>query len=115
MTMRLAQQAAAAIIIALGLALSTSAGAVGLGKMCGGIAGIRCDKGLFCNHKAGACRVADAAGVCVRRTKICSEIFKPVCGCNGKTYGNDCQRIAAGVQLAHGGACKPIKKPTKKM
>jgi Kazal-type serine protease inhibitor domain len=114
--MRFVQQAAAALIVATGLALSTSAGAVGPGKMCGGIAHIRCDKGLFCDHKPGACRVADAAGVCVKRSKICPEIYKPVCGCNGRTYSNNCRRIAAGVQLAHVGACrKPMKKPMKKM
>jgi len=109
--MRLIQQAAATLIVALGLAFSNSAGAVGVGKMCGGIAGIPCDKGLFCDHKPGSCKTADAAGVCVKRTKICVTLYKPVCGCNGKTYSNNCRRIAAGVQLARTGACrKPVKK-----
>jgi hypothetical protein len=44
-------------------------------------------------------------GTCVRAPDVCAQIFLPVCGCNGKTYGNDCQRRAAKVSKAHDGAC----------
>lgn len=38
------------------------------------------------------------------------RVSRPVCGCNGKTYANDCERQKAKVQLDHVGACP--KEPT---
>jgi len=75
------------------------------GDFCGGIAGFPCGAGLFCDIPAGQCQVADPSGTCVTVPAICPAIFDPVCGCNGTTYDNDCERRKAQVQLDHDGAC----------
>ena len=114
MRTRLIYRAVAALTIVLGLAFGSTgtfaAGKkAGQGETCGGIIGISCNKGLFCQNAPGQCKVADAQGKCEVIPKICPQIFLPVCGCNGKTYPNDCERQRARAQLDHEGACE--KKP----
>jgi hypothetical protein len=83
-------------------------------KTCGGIAGIPCPSVEFCELPVGAClKTPDIAGTCSSTgSGICSAIVAPVCGCDGKTYNNNCLRLAAGVSEASNGACVTPACPT---
>jgi hypothetical protein len=74
-------------------------------QQCGGFVGITCGAGQFCQFKPYTCGVADMFGQCTRRPTACIRIFQPVCGCNGKTYPNDCERQRAGTSLRAPGKC----------
>jgi hypothetical protein len=77
------------------------------GGMCGGIAGIACINAAdYCAYEEGVCTsVADAAGVCTIKPEMCARDYRPVCGCDGNTYGNACTAAAAGVSVASQGEC----------
>lgn len=100
------------VVLAFALLMGSmgAAGAVGIGGICGPILNGACDPGLFCERKAGTCGLIGGTGKCVGIPAACpraeAKIILPVCGCNGTTYPNDCERIKAEEQKAHNGPCK---------
>jgi hypothetical protein len=83
-------------------------------KRCGGPHHLSCGPDAYCASLGHACRAPDGYGVCARRPTICPEIFIPVCGCDGRTYPNDCQAERAGSSVSHRGACRgPVGIPPR--
>ncbi len=61
-----------------------------------------CGAGYFCGKKAGAC---DKKGECQVKPEVCTQVYDPVCGCNGRTYSNLCSANAVGENVQHEGEC----------
>ena len=85
-----------------------SSGPVGsLGDSCGTRGRpMDCVSGLFCQREPAAnCGRADAPGTCQPTPTICTRIYKPVCGCDGNTFSNECEAHAAEISVDHDGPC----------
>jgi hypothetical protein len=95
----------AAIIFAALMAWPSVSQAAGVGEKCNTVGGIPCDAGLWCKVPAGRCAVLDAGGICARVPDVCNQAILPVCGCDGKTYNNQCEMDKHRVSKNHDGKC----------
>lgn len=78
------------------------------GGDCGGIAGLTCPGGMFCDFPNGMCGHNDAMGTCRLIPEVCTHECVQVCGCDGRTYCNACLANAAGIDDAPGMSCDDV-------
>ncbi len=79
----------------------------GEGATCGGLRGLQCQADLYCNFGA-HCGAGDQTGTCGRRPEVCTQQYQPVCGCDGRTYGNACSAASHGISVVSTGECAPV-------
>ncbi|XYI00178.1 Kazal-type serine protease inhibitor domain-containing protein [Sorangium sp. So ce1128] len=93
-----------------GCAPDTPAPISDVGESCGGFTrgpAPVCAAGLYCSYTLeDVCGWADASGLCAERPASCAEDYKPVCGCDNRTYANACKAAMDGVAVYAQGECE---------
>ncbi len=89
-------------ILLFSMGLIIGCGSSGDGKQ-GCTSNEECKIGYFCKKEIGDC---DGVGVCEKKPDVCLQVVEPVCGCDGKTYSNECTANQKGVSIAYEGQCE---------
>lgn len=76
-------------------------------KVCGGLGGTPCAADEYCDFPNDDCGGDDGLGVCVKKPLGCSDIYAPVCACDGKVYSNQCDANSIGLDVSTLGGCTP--------
>ena len=63
-----------------------------------------CTESQFCARPIADCDGED--GQCVDKPQMCTRDWRPVCGCDGKVYGNACEAASAGQNIDYEGECR---------
>lgn len=74
-------------------------------RICGGLQGLACEEGEFCNFELATCGAADQTGDCAVIPEACDAVLDEVCGCDEMTYSNECEAARAGISLLSRSAC----------
>ncbi len=84
----------------------SGAGGAGGAAICSSAPPVPCPSNQVCDYDTpNRCGAGYEPGHCIVQPQGCTADYNPVCGCDGSTYGNDCERQVARVQLNHTGAC----------
>jgi hypothetical protein len=68
-----------------------------------------CASDEYCGFDSADQCGASGQGVCNTRAQACPQHYDPVCGCDGRTFGNSCMASSHGASVAHDGACSSVQ------
>lgn len=76
--------------------------AAGVGAEAACVVDADCGEARMCVRPVGRC---GGAGACDDRLALCPNVFAPACGCDGRSYVNECAARHDGGGTVHAGAC----------
>ncbi|RMG96411.1 MAG: hypothetical protein D6705_11365 [Deltaproteobacteria bacterium] len=63
-----------------------------------------CPDTQYCDYPDDMCGKGEQ-GTCKDRPQVCPLVLDPVCGCDGMTYGNNCEAASSGQDYSMKGMC----------